>query len=753
MLLPYILSSQLCFEKVYFPSGVDNIRIIDESFDEYHLATSSGTTYYIKNINENSWKMIDFGSLDIATWGVIFGPNSEIYVRTKDHDIFVSYDKGESFSQLNLPVVSEYPQIKILNSETLIFYTYTGIKIETFYSLDKGINWTKIEGLSLNEIENVKIVDDKIILVYWGSGNEAGMNVFELNTTTQISNRVNVGYDEIPEVAILDNGTVYVALTADPYNNDRRLFKYTNSSGLEDLGVFSEIAYLTLSSAGNDLIVLSSFQYYVFSGLEFIPYTYCDGTSTASKRISHNGYVYTNKFRSTEPLTFSQLISGTINYDEDSNCELNIGEDKFLAGWLVEVENDNFYRLKSTDLNGYYEFSVPYGEYSVSVIESNDNWEICNQISNVVIDEIDDNVSQNVLAKALNNCAGINVNLSAPLLRRCFDNSYTINVFNQGPSDSENTNIEVTLDQYFEFSSSSIPSTQIDEQVYKFELGSIKMNELVRIKIYFNISCDAELGISHCMKVKVLEDDLCDNEIIEYSECQNNIGSFDPNDKRIFSSEGIESSTFEKEDFIYYHIRFQNTGTDTAFTVLIEDVLSDKLDKSTFEMLGASHDYVYQINDTPTLVVKFDDILLVDSTTNEVNSHGYFKFKIKPISNIQYGTEIPNSAAIYFDFNEPVITNNAVLTIENPLSVLEKDLDVTIKLSPNPVFEELEIVFDKKYELEIEMIEIYNLKGEKVYNGSPFKNVINVETFTAGMYYLVAKNNKSVLSISKFIKI
>ncbi len=64
-------------------------------------------------------------------------------------------------------------------------------------------------------------------------------------------------------------------------------------------------------------------------------------------------------------------------------------------------------------------------------------------------------------------------------------------------------------------------------------------------------------------------------------DCQENIGSWDPNDKRGFP-EGYGPEHFiEKNTDIEYHIRFQNTGTDTAFKVEIRDTLSEFLDPSS----------------------------------------------------------------------------------------------------------------------------------------------------------------------------
>ncbi|PCH66207.1 MAG: hypothetical protein COC01_08660, partial [Bacteroidetes bacterium] len=59
----------------------------------------------------------------------------------------------------------------------------------------------------------------------------------------------------------------------------------------------------------------------------------------------------------------------------------------------------------------------------------------------------------------------------------------------------------------------------------------------------------------------------------------------------------------------------------------------------------------------------FDNILLPDSNTNEPASHGFVKFKVKQNSNNANDTIISNRASIYFDFNAPVVTNYATVTV------------------------------------------------------------------------------------------
>lgn len=145
--------------------------------------------------------------------------------------------------------------------------------------------------------------------------------------------------------------------------------------------------------------------------------------------------------------------------------------------------------------------------------------------------------------------------------------------------------------------------------------------------------------------------------------CQENIGPFDPNDKRAFPKGVGDNHAIEANTALEYQIRFQNVGTDTAFTVVIKDALPEGLDPATFRAGASSHPYRYEICEAGMLNLIFEDIQLPDSLTNEVASHGFIKFRINQKPDHPVGTIIENNAAIYFDFNEPVITNYSWHTI------------------------------------------------------------------------------------------
>ena len=135
-------------------------------------------------------------------------------------------------------------------------------------------------------------------------------------------------------------------------------------------------------------------------------------------------------------------------------------------------------------------------------------------------------------------------------------------------------------------------------------------------------------------------------------------GSFDPNDKQENYAGNMPLKDIVDGKSLDYLIRFQNTGNDTAFTVVVRDTLDGLLDASSFTMLEASHAYQLSIKDGKYITWAFKDIKLLDSFHNEPASHGYISYRIKPKLPIAIGEVISNRAAIYFDFNPAVLTNN-----------------------------------------------------------------------------------------------
>lgn len=182
-------------------------------------------------------------------------------------------------------------------------------------------------------------------------------------------------------------------------------------------------------------------------------------------------------------------------------------------------------------------------------------------------------------------------------------------------------------------------------------------------------------------------------------DCTPNQGSYDPNDKQAFPV-GFGAEHYIKRDVdLEYMIRFQNTGTDTAFTVVIRDTLSPFLDPGTLVPGPSSHSYTFDYRSENVIKFTFDNILLPDSNTNLAGSQGFVTFRISQRDVLPLHSEIFNQAAIYFDFNEPVLTNTTFHRIGEDFvpSVSTWNPRVPnakLRIIPNPMSEQAFIEFE-----------------------------------------------------------
>ncbi|MEO8591678.1 MAG: T9SS type A sorting domain-containing protein, partial [Flavobacteriales bacterium] len=141
--------------------------------------------------------------------------------------------------------------------------------------------------------------------------------------------------------------------------------------------------------------------------------------------------------------------------------------------------------------------------------------------------------------------------------------------------------------------------------------------------------------------------------------------AYDPNDKLVSpAGTGPGNATPGDTEWLTYTVRFQNTGSDTAFVVVIEDQLSQYLQWSTLQFLGASHELTgLSMGPLGKASFRFENIQLPDSSVNEPGSHGFVKYRIKMQQGLPHLTRIENNAGIFFDLNPPVITNTALNTL------------------------------------------------------------------------------------------
>lgn len=208
------------------------------------------------------------------------------------------------------------------------------------------------------------------------------------------------------------------------------------------------------------------------------------------------------------------------------------------------------------------------------------------------------------------------------------------------------------------YNTSSVAGVVDNNNVLSYNTGSLSPGESGSFTGFFTLKTTVPLGDTINAKATITA-----NAFNAADSVQTIVGgAFDPNDKQ--ATPQLSPSQVAAGKYIDYTIRFQNTGTDTAFNIVISDTLNENLQANTLQMLVSSHTCKATVKDN-IVFFEFLHILLPDSNVNELKSHGFVSFRIQPQTTIIPNTIIPNKAAIYFDYNAPVITNTAGTLIKD----------------------------------------------------------------------------------------
>ena len=233
-------------------------------------------------------------------------------------------------------------------------------------------------------------------------------------------------------------------------------------------------------------------------------------------------------------------------------------------------------------------------------------------------------------------------------------------------------------------------------------------------------------------------------------------GSYDPNDKTGYPTGVSTEHYIMPNQQLQYVINFQNTGTDTAFTVVVRDTLDMNLDIFTVVPGVASHDYNFQMYGPRVLEWTFYNILLPDSNHSEAESHGFVTFTVNQNNNLPNNTKIYNSADIYFDFNAPIITNQTMHTIYDGVQtvlfvepLLSKKAS-SIKVYPNPT--STEVFVELKKDEHFEKYSLIDMYGREILNGILEEKLtkVSVANLPKGVYLLqISGDQKAAFKVIK----
>ena len=336
-----------------------------------------------------------------------------------------------------------------------------------------------------------------------------------------------------------------------------------------------------------------------------------------------------------------------------------------------------------------------------------------------------------------------------------FTNSYEICVENLGVQ-VEIATLEFQFDESLDASLYEFTETDggtVSDNIISWDVAELNpfQRQCFSSEIYLDPTVPLDTELISSANVQLIsqesETNLSDN--ID-SLIQIVFGSYDPNDKTV-TPDIIFDPNLEEGDWLEYRIRFQNTGTFPATFVEVLDTIEDKLDLRTFTMESASHSYELSFPDERVLKWRFDNINLPDSTSNEPESHGFIRFRIKTVEQLDWSEPVRNRAGIYFDFNEVVLTNYAE-TNKGIINSAKYQLfqNEEIKVFPNPA---LNKIWVEKNGLPIKNLELFNTSGSLVkrITAEGQKLQIDLVELEPGIYFLKSEDVNSKIIMNKLV--
>src|SRR5690606_5668523 len=212
------------------------------------------------------------------------------------------------------------------------------------------------------------------------------------------------------------------------------------------------------------------------------------------------------------------------------------------------------------------------------------------------------------------------------------------------------------------------------------------------------------------------------------------VGAYDPNDITCIEGDIVDPEYIGEE--LHYVIRFENTGNFYAENVVIAMEVDEELyDVSSLRVLNASHDVRAQVRDN--VAELFFNQIMLDS-----GGHGNILLVMKSMTSLEEGDAVQSKADIYFDYNYPIITNDAVTLCPEEVSRDNHEVAALISIYPNPASDRV----TSSYETKIKSVEWYDLSGRliRISLVNDFESIQDISSQSEGIYIMKIQTEKGI---------
>ncbi len=415
-------------------------------------------------------------------------------------------------------------------------------------------------------------------------------------------------------------------------------------------------------------------------------------------------------------------VSFEIYLDLNQNGSRDPNEPNYPDGYLEIVDEQVRYymgdnqNIRTVGLTrGNYEFTFDQNNFSNwEVSTSNTNFNLCAGCSAIPSDNASISIGLFPYSStsSLPSSEDVVTYISSPKAR-CFETiDLVLNAKNTG-TNSQSGKLFLELDPSVEIISfTDTPDEVLGNGVFAYDYSQLFAGQTTSKRIKIKIPSPEDYPPGTLLNFKSYQLDFEGARVSEYNYSTELKCSYDPNDKAVHPQR--ENNINLIDEYLTYTIRFQNTGNDTAFQVIIRDTLDEDIDLSSFQLLGSVFDLSpeVEIREGRYLKFQYDNINLPDSLTDFIGSQGAVRYLVRANEDIEEGTFIDNTAHIFFDFNPAVITNTVTSLMLNELPACEIN---NIFINQQTQLETFKIQYRDcekiKGNIFIEGIDIQNLNG------------------------------------------
>jgi len=515
---------------------------------------------------------------------------------------------------------------------------------------------------------------------------------------------------------------------------------------LEQLSIVNNpITNLSIKNGSRETLVLTN--------LPLLGYICADAEEIANVRQAVGGAPVINSYCTFTPGGGYNTITGILRFDNDNN---GCNSDPVMPLMKVKLtESNGINREVFTRNSGNYIFYTEAGDYTIQTDFENPAYFITTPQNALIHFPAAEGLlqTQDFCITANGNhpdteIAMIELGAATP----GFEIVYKISFKNKGNKISNGT---ITLDfdsSVIDFISTSYPGFSSIPNRLIFNYANLIPFENREITIRMRIHSPVEINpvnlgdILHfttTINPIDVDDTPADNVFIFNQKVT---GAFDPNNKICLEGDIVTPERIGK--YLHYNINFENTGNADAQNIVISDTIDpNKFDIKSLQILNSSHPVSIK---TEGNVIEFiyENINLPPSIRNPIGGHGNVLFKVKTNPNLSIGDSVENTANIYFDYNAPVVTNEAKTTFQL-LKSQEFERDNSVRVHPNPAKDFVKIQSKNT----IKSIDLFDVQGRVLQTSVENKKeaAIDLSRQSKGIYFLKITTEKGS-KIEKLIK-